>query len=38
MREEWEDRADIEKAAAIAKDHGGIFRRVGSPPTATAAQ
>jgi hypothetical protein len=29
LREEWEGRADFEKAAAIAKDHDGTIRRVG---------
>jgi hypothetical protein len=38
LREEWEGRADFEKAAALAKDHGGAIRRVGTGPLATAAQ
>ena len=38
LRAEWEGRADFDKAEAIAKDHGGAIRRVGSAPVATAAQ
>jgi Conjugal transfer protein TraD len=38
LREEWEGRADFDKAEAVAKDHGGAIRRVGSAPMATAAQ
>ena len=38
LRAEWEGRAEFDKAAAIANDHGGAIRRVGTGPLATAAQ
>ena len=38
LRAEWEGRAEFEKAAALAQDHGGTIRRVGTAPAATAAQ
>ncbi|HTV36696.1 MAG TPA: conjugal transfer protein TraD [Xanthobacteraceae bacterium] len=38
LRAEWEGRAEFDKAATIAKDHGGTVRRVGTASIATAAQ
>ena len=38
LREEWEGRADFDKAATIANDHRGTIRKVGTTAMATAAQ
>lgn len=36
LREEWEGRADFDKAEVIAKANGGTIRRVGSAPVGPA--
>jgi hypothetical protein len=38
LRQEWEGRAEFDKAGAIANDHGGTIRRVGTAGMETAAQ